>query len=372
MPENDLLLPPGSVLLHIGPPKTGTTTIQDALSQARAAMADEGVVYPGREHDHNLAVRAVLDTVPKAHPPGDPQAWDRLLEQVAAAGDRRVIVSSEFFSNADLPSACRIVEALGGPKIHVVVTVRPLAKVLPSSWQQSVRSHYLRASYEEWLDTVLGRPPYEDGPASFRSTYWQETRRQDVVVERWASVVGVENLTVVVVDESDPTVLTRVFEQLHGLTAGMLRAEKPTNTSLTLGEVELLRLLYEELHRRGWEVGEYGELVRTGPLRHLQRVDRPVEVSQRIRTPSWASDRTTEIGQATATGIAAAGVRVVGDLAVLGLRPESYEPTDPPEPVVASETAATAVIGAIRAAMSSTGSPGGRVGRRRVTEGAER
>ena len=40
-------LPDGTHLLHIGPQKTGSTAIQGALHEARDAIREHGVVYPG-------------------------------------------------------------------------------------------------------------------------------------------------------------------------------------------------------------------------------------------------------------------------------------------------------------------------------------
>ena len=41
-------LPEGAVLLHIGPYKTGSTAIQQALFDQRDVLAEHGVLYPGR------------------------------------------------------------------------------------------------------------------------------------------------------------------------------------------------------------------------------------------------------------------------------------------------------------------------------------
>ena len=58
-------LPEGSVLLHIGPHKTGTTAIQGALAAARAELAEHGVTYPGHAGAHHAEARAL-----RRHPAG--------------------------------------------------------------------------------------------------------------------------------------------------------------------------------------------------------------------------------------------------------------------------------------------------------------
>ncbi len=83
-------------------------------------------------------------------PPPRMEQWDSLVAQVAAASDKRVVVSSEFFSGADDETARRAVRELGGSRVHVVVTLRPLVKIMPSQWQQYIRNRST-FSYEAWL-----------------------------------------------------------------------------------------------------------------------------------------------------------------------------------------------------------------------------
>ena len=51
---------PGSILLHIGPHKTGTTALQSGAASRRPQLAAEGVTYPlhkGKDH-HSAAAMA--------------------------------------------------------------------------------------------------------------------------------------------------------------------------------------------------------------------------------------------------------------------------------------------------------------------------
>lgn len=341
-------LPPGCCVIHIGPPKTGTTAIQSALARGRAAMAEHGVIYPGRQVNHSVAARAVLGPLaPEVDRPFDATAWRRLVEEVSALDGSRVVVSSEFFSNADTSTAERVVAALGRPACHVVVTVRPLAKILPSAWQQGVRTGYLRTSYENWLVTVLGEPPYDDEPASFAHRDYRQWRQPDVLVERWADVVGADRLSVVVVDESDRQALVRAFEALLGLPSGLLGPGESTNTSYTRGEAELVRQLHHEFYERGWSDPWHLQFVRSDPLRLARDPNRRIPDDQKIRTPRWAAERIAEIGQASAEHITASGAWVVGDLETLSGCPEWYEPGSAQPAVVPAETAMQAVLATI-------------------------
>ena len=77
--------------------------------------------------------------------------WRKLARDVRGAASQRAVVSSEFFAGADQAAASRIIEDLGGEQVHVVVTLRPLARILPSQWQQYLQNGYCMP-YLEWLD----------------------------------------------------------------------------------------------------------------------------------------------------------------------------------------------------------------------------
>lgn len=348
---SDLLLPAGSRLLHIGPPKTGTTAIQGAFRQARPVLADHGVVYPGTDRQHSAGARALLGSPgPKGDPPVDPRSWKRLVRLVTAAGDARVVVSSEVLSGAGEAAIRTIIEAFDSSRIHVVVTLRPLVKILPSAWQQHVRQT-LRLSYEDWLRFILG-------PETAVTRIFWCRQHHDRLVERWASAVGAENLTVVVPDDSDRDMLMRVFEQLLGLPAGLLKPEWLTNPSLSYGEVEIVRHLNQEFADRGWPAQRHRALIRRGVVRQLLKTAGPVPEGQRIRIPPWAAERAAEIGRSAAERIAASGVRIVGDVTTLGTLPDPDEPGTATQAVVTSETATQAVLAGILAAMPKSSTAG--------------
>ena len=210
----------GSRLLHIGPHKTGTTAVQGALHLARERLAAEGVVYPGRGRQPLWPILAVTGQPALLGGPRPKIShWDNLVRDVRAAGAQRVVLSSEFFAEADDAAARRVVADLGGARVHVVVTLRCLTRILPSQWQQYLQNGF-HFGYLEWLDGILSDPPRSPTPG-----FWRR-HRHDALVARWAAVAGQENLSVVVVDESDRLMLLRVFETMLGLPAGFLVPEE--------------------------------------------------------------------------------------------------------------------------------------------------
>lgn len=339
MVADDLQLQAGARLLHIGPHKTGTTMIQDALHLARQRLATRGVVYPGTGRQPLQAMLAVTGQprlLGEAEP--DMAHWDLLVREVAEASDQRVVVSSEFLAEATDAAACRVVSELGGERVHVVVTLRPLSKILPSQWQQYLQNGY-RFPYLEWLEGILKDPPDTPTPG-----FWRR-HRHDELIARWMKAA--QDVTVVVVDDGDRMMLLRTFESMLGLPRGFLiPGQNAANRSLTLAEAEVVRLLNEEFARHKWPSRNYARFVRYGAVQQMKtRQPRPEE--PRIATPVWALKRATEIGAEMAENIAALGVRVIGDLSSLGDLPETG--SQPAPATLPAEAAAQAIVGALRA-----------------------
>jgi hypothetical protein len=343
---NPAPLPPGTRLLHVGPHKTGTTAIQGALFAARQRMPEHGAAFPAHtRHPMEAALAACArpammgDTVPTD------RHWRRLLDRVAATGGLTSVISSEFFADAHGDGTiARIVEQLGGDRVHVLVTLRPLVKIMPSQWQQYVQNG-LRMGYADWLEHMLRRPPYEKPNPSF----WHR-HRHDRLVERWARAVGPGRVTVVVVDDRDRGGLLRTFEALLGLPENLLRpVPDATNRSLTLAETEMLRNLNVEFRGNGLPDELYSRLVRGGAVLHMKNACPPEPGDVKIVTPRWAVERAAGIGAESAERIAALGVRVLGDRALLSAVPEQPQ-SGQVEPRIAPEVAASALYGALAAA----------------------
>ena len=116
---DSVLLPEGTRLVHIGPHKTGTSALQGAFYLARRAAAAQGVHYAGP-----IASRRTPRT--RSRPPAtqqDPKAlpsrpWRRLLAEIEAARETRVVVSSEWFSDAT-PGIRLLVSGLDPDRVHI-------------------------------------------------------------------------------------------------------------------------------------------------------------------------------------------------------------------------------------------------------------
>jgi hypothetical protein len=320
-------LPRDVVLLHIGPHKTGTTTLQGAFVNAREKVAAHGVHYAGRRRQPYLAILSVTGEPGR---PGDPprseKDWRKLVKEVttASAAGKRVVISSERCADADPDAIRRMVQGLGGPRVHILVTLRPLAKILSSHWQQAVQNGH-DTPYDLWLNRTLKVPRPKSPSARF---WWRHAH--DELIERWAAVVGPDNVTVLVLDENDREMYLRVVESMLELPRGILVPEAAlSNRSLTAGEVEVIRVLNGEYKRLEWPGWAYARFVRMGIIESMQE-RKPTPAEARIVTPQWALNEAGGIGAAAAQKIATLGVNVVGDLSSLGA--VSHEPLGAVEP----------------------------------------
>lgn len=311
--SGELTLPEGARLLHVGPPKTGTTSIQGAFHEARDQLEKHGVRYAGRARRPKQAGREFLGRDGRARG----RHWQALVEDVRTAGGRRVCISNESFTTCDDAQAAELVEALGGDAVHVVMVARPFDALLPSHWQQAVRNQWLlNVSYDEWLRVVLGEP--DD---SWTYVNFWTLHDLAVQVRRWSAAASPERVTVVVAREGDHTYLPRLFEQLLGLPSGLLSVPRGrTNSSLNLTGAELLRMLDQEASRRDWKVGWYEKTIKVTLADALRRMPRdPAE--REIALPPWAAPAVSELNGARADLLDAAGVQVLGDPS--SLRPEN-------------------------------------------------
>lgn len=302
-------LPEGSRLLHIGPHKTGTTTLQAAFHQNRESLLRQGVHYAGKRSQPMTAAMAVATG--RIMPGDSTNALDRWVDLVAeinAAAASQTVISSEFFCEADAEHIRRIVSDLGTDCTHVVITLRPLVKILASQWQQYLQNRFTM-TYAAWLDAMLNHADETDLTPSF----WRR-HRHDVLVRRWADVIGKDNVTVVVLDEADKRMLMRTFEEMLSLEAETLvPRDLAANRSLTFAEAEMVRSFNEQYQAQGWSHADYIRFVRFGAARYLQQ-RRPSPGEARVLTPEWAVERAIRIGTEMASDVASTGVKIVGNL----------------------------------------------------------
>lgn len=324
MSDDPWLLPPHTTLFYIGPPKTGTTAVQAAAAACREELLGHGVLYPGKGVNHRKAVNAFLERgfgwrvegerVSSAPSIG---VWTALLEEIRAEKDRRIWFGHEYAASATQEQAQQWRDELG-PSLHIALTLRPYAKMLPSMWQETLKRNGGRGSFDGWLKKVL--KPKKVGSPERRVRY-----DHAALIDRWCGLVGPENVTVVPLDPRDHDHSFHAFERMLGLPRDLLLRAAPggrsVNRSLTVPEAELLRRLNGVIRDNDVEWLNHEWLVYHGATgRFVLRT--PGADEARLQLPGWAHELALQQEQVVLAAIRDNGVRVLGEVANLESRPD--------------------------------------------------
>ena len=235
------------VYLHVGEPKTGTTFLQRALWSNRASLAAQGVLLPGYEwRDHNRASRDLRGAVREASDPSDPWTgdWDVLVGQALLA-PKTAVISDEVLAACTPEQADRAVRSLFQAEVHIVLTVRDLATLLPAEWQETVKTRGT-AGWDEWLSGVIDLQSAAADRRQWRFWTFHDTL---AILDMWSQHLPPEQVHVITVPQQGPASTLWVrFASVVGIDPGGIDlTEAHANPSLGLAEAEFLRRLNETL-----------------------------------------------------------------------------------------------------------------------------
>ena len=306
------------VVLHIGEPKTGTTFLQQVLWRNRAELAAQGVTLPGHHPQDHYRASQDLRGIKKL--PSDPAgSWSgewEILAREAMHAERVAVISHELFSAADAEQADRAVRSLQPADVHVVLTVRDMATLLPAEWQETVKHRNARA-WPDWLADVVDR---ESTAADRRQWWFWRVHDTMAILNIWSRCLPPENVHAIITPPrgSAPGELWRRFASVLGIDAGgvdLSRARQ--NASLGTAETEFLRRLNQVLPDEVpdwfymWNVKE--------AVAHQALAAR--EPTGRLLLPAEREPWAKEQAESLAGALLESGYHVVGDPAELVPRP---------------------------------------------------
>ena len=184
-----------TVYIHIGAPKTATSTLQAILARKAGKLLKDGVLYPSitRHGDaHHVLVCDLIESYQGSRMPdfwyGDfprGQAWTTLKEEISSHGSdvRSVILSSELFfgqSRQLRPMLAEISEHLAGHTVKVVVYLRRQDQLYSSFFNQDVK----------------GARQWADGPYQFYETHQIFQHHYVDLLDIWAETFGPDNIII--------------------------------------------------------------------------------------------------------------------------------------------------------------------------------
>jgi hypothetical protein len=230
------------------------------------------------------------------------------------------------------------VRSFGAADVHVVLTVRDLARVVPATWQQELA----KGRHWAWEDYVAAVRDPAAGPATAGVAFWL---RQDVlrVLDCWETVVPRERIHLVTVPPagSPPDLLLDRFAEAVRIDPGWLTAETvPTVSNISVGRVEAEVL-------RALNLGLDGRLNERQYTRVVQHAVKPALQQQPNRTPialpsddlKWAEEKAHSLVAA----LRERGHLVVGDLDELVPASDASQPPT----AVSPDELATAAMAAL-------------------------
>jgi hypothetical protein len=361
-------LPPNGVLLHIGPHKTGTSALQSALATSREALQHQGVLAADPLAQYRGATSLTGWTRGAMEKGEVPPAtdWETLDTWVRTHDDDRLIISSEWFDDCTTEMIQTLRDSWGAQRLRVMVTCRSLERVMPSTWQQAVKTGALY-SYEDWLRPLLKGPESARGKRGHRFWY----RHDDAaLVQRWADVVGVDNVVVVIADEREPDLLYRRTEELLAVPRGTITPGPISNRSLTLPEIVAVQAVYRAVGATETEAQRHKWLQR-GAVRHLVEARVPPRDEPRLQTPPAARVRMRELGRDIRDRLVQTGVPILGDVsALVSEDPIPAESSSAGPVLIDPQIAALLVEGLFRPAAADVARA--RAGRKRAASRAQR
>lgn len=295
----------GRVFLHIGLKKTGTSYLQSVLRANRDTLRSQGLdlVPPSQPASHRLTLDLRRDGGPA---PGGPLA--RLPRQLDQAAGPRLLITEETFAGLRDDQVARLGAALGGRDPHLVLTVRDIARTIPSAWQQAVKGGR-GFRYPTFVESVVRR----SGPGS--QGFWTA---YDVpaLLQTWETLVPRDRMHVVLVPPpgAPRELLLQRFCAVVGVDPGSLAVPAVrANESLGRAQAELLRRINRKLSETAKQRAVHGAVLKRG---FALGVLAP-QGGERILVPAEHAPWCRQHAKEVAAFLAGGGYHLVGDPAEL-------------------------------------------------------
>lgn len=323
------------IFLHLGPPKTGTTFLQNLLYANQQALQEQGIQVVGTQAEHHQAANELMSRAARRSREVPHGAWARLRSKVSAfEGD--TLLSCERYSLLEASQVRLVHDAFPDHELHVVFTLRDATAVLPSRWQERVKNGGT-ISWSQFCARVTKDP-----------RFLQNMLRAAQPLTAWSTVLPRDRVHVVTVPPagSSRTLLLERFCEVVGADSTRLDTleARRANTSMDLAGTELVRRINDEKGLRLSPHVQHSEIktyLADGAL--AARRDR-----LRPRLTEAAFDAARRESEALVERIREGGYPVVGDLADLTSAkppsPEDHVADVPPEQLVEVALEAVAAL----------------------------
>ena len=314
------------IFLHVGPMKTGTSYLQQLMTDNKQVLDEQGLLFPGKQgwSDQVLAVRDILELrLDKELRERASGAWGRLRSEMMAYPGRASIVSMEFLSFASAEKARTVVRSLRGAEVHVILTVRDSSRVIPAQWQENTQNRGT-TSWSDYVEAILSG---SDQQSTSRQVF-QRALNVPRMLEAWGQAVPRERLHVVLVPAAStrPAELWERFASVVGIDPSVCAPPtRQRNASLGYASADLMRRVNVKLADVGMLA--YGRTMKSFLSKQvlMGRKGEPA-----VATSRALSEFALNWNRSMSDAIATSGAHVVGDPNDLDVKPSDAAEIEPP------------------------------------------
>lgn len=294
------------LIIHAGFPKSGTTALQASFKENVELLKLFGILYPDTRIDahHSAAAALVGRSVGWGAKPKDLSIWEDFVRSVRNSELETVFVSSEFFTAANSSQITRIKRDFFNFEIKVIFTLRPLARVIPSIYQQSLKKGST-LTYPEWISSR-----FLNDLGELRKS--PRLINHSKVIKNWVSIFGADNVTLLLGDTDNPELLYDFFSDILQIEQLKPIENRGLNRSLTVNESELLRRVNEVVKGK-WTWFEYNKVIRQGWLKDITNSPK-ITNNDRFQIPTFLHNVIIDYANRQIDVIRELNIKVFGDL----------------------------------------------------------
>ncbi len=313
--------------------KSATTYIQSLCHANAERLGSQGIWCP----PPGLNFAGINVLLGSAYiRPWNAGAWDQLAASIQAH-DTDVFLSNEILSLRSRRKASELVDAFAPAEVHVLLTARDLARVIPSQWQEGAANGQT-VRWSRYVASVCSDDPPDKEIAG---RFW---RRHDLpqILQRWHGVVPPGRTTLLTVPRDGlPGVLSARCAEALNADFTDFEQPAPAHTSLGAHSAELMRRLNHQLSEVDtlhYRTGFHQTLARS-VLAH--RAAREPRIALSAEQHDWAVRR----AQRMVLELKSFNVRVIGDLEELVSIPFAEGSGASPDNAADSDVLAAALDG---------------------------
>ncbi|MBZ0294052.1 MAG: hypothetical protein K8L99_15935 [Anaerolineae bacterium] len=230
--------------IHIGYPKTATSSIQQGLHQNSAELALHGYCYPATGligvGKHALA----HDIQGNVH-----SRIQQLIREMRSGSLENFILSSERFATFSRPEIEQLQRVCADFDTYIVVYLRQQDAFIQSLWSQKSKIGVQRGSFVDWVDVLLATPGYNVGVADEGVSPIPVVLDYEQTLRMWARVFGLDHILVRPFERSQlhPNILVDLLQTCGMQDTAWVPEAPQVNVTPSMKTTEVLRTLGERL-----------------------------------------------------------------------------------------------------------------------------